>query len=69
VTGGGEGFDAFVNFAREHGFRARWAGRLNTYLELDGWRYWVLPGPGDRTMTIINGERLPGQPLTREEES
>jgi hypothetical protein len=37
----------------------------NNYLELDGWRYWTMPGRGDTSTTIINRERLPGQPLRR----
>lgn len=59
----GAAFDAFVVHIKEHGFKASWRGRPNTYLEIDGWRYWVMPGRGDPTVTIINRERLPGQRL------
>jgi hypothetical protein len=58
-------FWAFVRHIRERGFEAYWRGRLNTYLELGGWRYWAMPGRGDTSVTIINRERLPGQPLRR----
>lgn len=63
----GEGFAQFVDFTAEHGYRARWRNLpANGYLELDGWRYWAMPGRGDPSILIINRERLPGQPLERE---
>jgi hypothetical protein len=61
-----DGFAAMVAYVAEHGFLARW-GRFqkNRYLEMDGWRYWALPGRGVDPPMILNRERLPGQPLTR----
>jgi hypothetical protein len=59
-----DGFSAFVAYIAEHGFEAYRQYR-NTYLELDGWRYWAMPGRGDSSITIINRERLPGQPIRR----
>ncbi len=62
------GFTAFARYIAEHGYRARWRHLPpNRYLELDGWRYWTMPGRGDDSITIINRERLPGQPLRRED--
>jgi hypothetical protein len=60
------GFYAFADYIARHGYLARWR-RLppNRYLELDGFRYWCMPGRGDPSITIINRERLPGQPLRR----
>jgi hypothetical protein len=58
-------FWAFVSHIRERGFEAYWHGRVNTYLELGGWRYWAMPGRGEPSVTIINRERLPDQPLRR----
>ena len=60
-----DAFARFVAHIREHGFKAYWRTSLNTYLELDGWRYWAMPGRGDSSITIINRERLPGQPIRR----
>jgi hypothetical protein len=39
-----DGFWAFVAHIREHGFEAYWRTYRNVYLELDGWRYWAMPG-------------------------
>jgi hypothetical protein len=59
-------FQAFLAYIAAHGYRARWRHLpANSYLELDGWRYWVMPGRGDDNVLIINRERLPGQPLAR----
>jgi hypothetical protein len=60
-----DGFWAFVAYIAEHGFEAQWREYRNTYLELGGWRYWAMPGRGDSSFTIVNRERLPGQPLRR----
>jgi hypothetical protein len=61
-------FKAFLTYMERHGFRARWRHLpANSYLELDGWRYWTMPGRGEPSITIINRERLPGQPLRRVE--
>ena len=60
-----DGFGAFVAYIAEHGFEAHWRQYRNNYLELDGWRYWAMPGRGDSSITIVNRERLPGQPLRR----
>jgi hypothetical protein len=61
-----ERFAGFVVYIARHGYRARWRHLpANSYLELDGWRYWVMPGRGDPSILIINRERLPGQ-LERE---
>ncbi len=60
-----DGFGAFVALIRDHGFVAYWRQYRNTYLELDGWRYWTMPGRGVTSLTIINRERLPGQRLRR----
>jgi hypothetical protein len=61
-----DGFAAFVTHIAAHGYRARWRHLPpNRYLELDGWRYWVMPGRGDDSILIINRERLPGQPLRK----
>jgi hypothetical protein len=57
-----EGFWAFVAYIAEHGFEAYWRQYRNTYLELDGWRYWAMPGRGNTSITIVNRERPPGQP-------
>jgi hypothetical protein len=62
-----DGFWAFVAYIAEHGFEAHWRQYRNTYLELDGWRYWAMPGRGDSSITIVNRERLPGQPIKRVE--
>jgi hypothetical protein len=62
------GFTAMVQYIADHGYRARWRHLPpNRYLELDGWRYWVMRGRGDSSILIINRERLPGQPLRRVE--
>ena len=60
-----DGFWAFVAYIAEHGFEASWRQYRNTYLELDGWRYWAMPGRGNGSITIVNRERLPGQPIRR----
>ena len=61
------GFAALAAHIAEHGYRARWRHLPpNSYLELDGWRYWTMPGRGDDSILIINREQLPGQPLRRE---
>jgi hypothetical protein len=60
-----DSFDALAAHIAEEGFKAEWRGRTNTYLEHDGWRYWVMPGRGDASIRIINRERLPGQPLRK----
>ncbi len=60
-------FQAFLSYLREHGFRASWRQQPpNTYLELDGWRYWAMTGRRGQPIMILNRERLPGQPLERE---
>lgn len=57
--------DAFAAYMAEHGYRARWRRKApNTYCDLDGWRYWILPGRDDQTVRILNRERLPGASLT-----
>ena len=47
-----EWHDWMVDYIEENGYRAKWHGRWFTYLELDGFKYWPLPG-------VINRERLP----------
>jgi hypothetical protein len=61
-------FDALAAHIAGNGFSAAWWGRTNTYLEYDGWRYWVMPGRGDESIRIINREMLPGQPLRKAED-
>jgi hypothetical protein len=40
-----DGFRLFARYIAEHGYRARWRHLpANSYLELDGWRYWAMPG-------------------------
>jgi hypothetical protein len=43
--------DWFVDHVEEHGYRAKWGRFWNTYLELDGWKYWVID-------PVINRERV-----------
>jgi hypothetical protein len=46
-------FDWFVLYIRQHGYRARYGGRLYIYLEVDHWRYWTMGEPVAET-TVIN---------------
>jgi hypothetical protein len=60
-----DGFQAMVAHIEAHGYLARWRHLPpNRYLELEGWRYWLMPGRGDDNVLIINRERLPGQRLS-----
>jgi hypothetical protein len=43
--------DAFAAHIREHGYQGMFYGRMYVYLELDGFKYWVV---GD----VINRERI-----------
>jgi hypothetical protein len=64
-------FDAFVNYIRKHGYRARWGRHVNTYLELGEWKYWTMGAPVAETI-IINRERLKDsttKPLDSESDS
>jgi hypothetical protein len=36
----------FVAQIREHCYQANFGGRTYTYLHVDGWKYWSLPGQG-----------------------
>ena len=46
----------FVAQIREHGYQETFGGRTYTYLDVDGWKYWSLPGSDG--VTIINRSRL-----------
>jgi hypothetical protein len=48
-----EDFGWFVLYIRQHGYRARYGGRLYIYLEVDHWRYWTMGEPVAET-TVIN---------------
>jgi hypothetical protein len=66
-----EDFEAFVNYIRKHGYRARWGRRVNTYYELGEWKYWTMGAPVAETI-IINRERLKDsttKPLDSESDS
>jgi hypothetical protein len=62
-------FQAMVAHIKEHGYRARWRHLpANSYLELDGWRDWVMPGrrrqldPGPSTARGCRASRSRGSP-------
>ncbi len=46
-----EDFDAFDRLIKASGYRATWRGYENTYLELGGWKYWVIEN-------ILNREKV-----------
>ena len=46
-----ESHDWFAGQIHEHGYQARFERRSYRYLELDGWKYWVVGN-------VINRERL-----------
>lgn len=50
-------FELFVRHVREHGYRASFGGRVYTYLEIDGWKYWTMGAPPAET-TIINRAKV-----------
>lgn len=52
-----ESFEWFVHLIRSEGYQARWGRYNNTYLEIDGWKYWTMGAAPEET-TIINRERL-----------
>jgi len=52
-------FEHFVRAIREQGYQARFKGRLHTYLDLDGYKYWTMGAPVESTQ-IINRTELDG---------
>jgi hypothetical protein len=50
---------------RRHEVPGVLAWAANSYLELDGWRHWAMPGGGRRVDHDRQPERLPAQPIRR----
>ena len=50
---GQEEFVWFVEFIRDYGFNCKFAGKEHTYFELDGYYYWTMGDPVEKT-TILN---------------
>jgi len=52
-----EEFEAFVRYTREHGYKARFGRSTYMYLNLDGWKYWTMGWPVEKTI-VINRAKL-----------
>ena len=52
-----EQFEAFVLHIREVGYSVPYAGRMYTYLDVDGHKYWTMGAPVKET-TLINRAEL-----------
>jgi hypothetical protein len=47
----------FVEAIRRAGYKERWGKYMNTYYDLDGWKYWTMGAPIPSTI-LINRARL-----------
>lgn len=58
-----DGFSAAVQFVRKHGYQAVWGRRTFVYFDHEGYRYWSMGAPMERTI-ILNRARIgdPGTP-------
>jgi len=47
-----EGFEAFVMFIRENGYREKYEGYWYIKFDIDGWSYWTVGAPLKETILI-----------------
>lgn len=52
-----EGFETFVMFIREQGYEKQFGNARYTYLDDDGWSYWTMGAPLEKTI-LINRARI-----------
>ena len=51
-----DGFEGFVTFIRENGYREEFQGHWYVKFDLDGWSYWTMGAPLEETILINRHE-------------
>jgi hypothetical protein len=51
-----EGFESFVVFIRQNGYRSAFKGHWYVKFDIDGWTYWTMGAPLSETILINRSE-------------